>query len=282
MITRNYFMLPFYLPRICRLLRNWPEYLLDYLLRRSSWFRKTRQTVYRLRDGTQLTDNSGTLAGTMAVVFVRREYGRLERLRTIVDVGANIGCFAIYAARACPSARVYCYEPTGHNFDTLKRNIKINGLADRISAFQSAVTSHNGQRDLAVTAEYLMNSFHIIPDGSNRETVNCTTLEAIFASQKLSVIDLLKMNSEGSEYEILESCSREVLARIANIRLEYHRLNAQGRTGEWLLKFLQARGYRIERFTRYRKAASGFIWAARAWMGSEVVESLPTLLSRVA
>src|SRR5437879_3298366 len=213
-VSQNYFTLPFYLPRIFRLSRNWPEYLVDYLLRRNSRFRKTKPAVYRLRNGLQLTDTSGTLAGTMAVVFVRREYGRLERFRTIVDVGANIGCFAVYAARLCPEARIFCYEPEPHNFASLNRNIDINGLAGRVSAFRFAVAAHEGQRELAVTAESHLNSFHIIPAHSARETVNCTTLRDIFTSQKLDAIDLLKMNCEGTEYEILESSTTTDLDRI--------------------------------------------------------------------
>jgi FkbM family methyltransferase len=281
MISQNYFTFPLYLPRICRLWSNWPEYLCDYLLRRNSRFRKTTAAVYRMRNGVQLMDSSGTLAGTMAVVFVRREYGRFERLRTIVDIGANIGSFAVYAAQFCPEAKIYCYEPEPRNFGSLKQNIEINGLAGRVVAFQCAVASNNGRRDLAVTEGSLTNSFHIVPSDAGRATVNCTTLPDIFASQKLDAIDLLKMNCEGTEYEILESCSGADLDRIANIRLEYHNLDAQKKTGESLSKFLQARGYRIERFTRYLKA-SGFIWAARTWIGSELIVSLPELIMAAA
>src|SRR5882724_5056521 len=277
MITQNYLTFPLYIPRICRLWSNWPEYLFDYLLRRNSWFRKTKPAVYRMRSGAQLIDSSGTLAGTMAVVFVRREYGGLERFRTIVDIGANVGSFAVYAAQLCPDARIYCYEPEQRNFDALRQNIDINGFASRVLAFQCAVASNTGQRDLAVTEESLGNSFHIVQSDAGRATVDCTTLTDIIASQKLEAIDLLKMNCEGTEYEILEGCSAADLSRIANIRLEYHNLDAQGRTGESLSKLLQARGYRIVRFTRYLKA-SGFIWAARTWIGMELIEFIPGII----
>ena len=279
MITRNYFTFPFYIPRILRLWHNWPEYLLDYLIRRNPRFRKRAAAIYRLRNGTRFVDFSGTLAGTMAVVFVRREYGSFERHRTIVDVGANIGCFAVHAAQVCPEARIYCYEPEQSNFDCLKHNIDINRLADRVTAFRYAVASHSGPRHLAVTAESLTNSFHSHPVDARHETVDCTTLRDIFASQRLDAIDLLKMNCEGTEYEILESCSWDDFKRIANIRLEYHNLGAQGRTGDSLARLLQTRGYRIERFTRYRQAASGFIWAARLWICLEVGGALPSVIS---
>jgi FkbM family methyltransferase len=226
-----------------------------------------------MRSGGKLIDSGGTLAGTMAVVFVRQEYGRLERFKTIVDIGANLGGFAVYAALVCPDAKIYCYEPEQRNFDSLQQNIDVNGLVGRISAFRCAVASTTGWRELAVTEESLKNSFHIVPPASCRQRVECITLVDILTSQKMEAVDLLKMNCEGAEYEILESCSAADLRRFANIRFEYHNLDHR-RTGESLSKFLQARGYRIERFTRYLKA-SGFIWAARTWIGLELVELLP-------
>ena len=77
MITQNYFTLPFYVPRICRLWINWPEYLLNYVLRRS------RPTEYRMRSGFRLIDETGRLPGTLAEVFVRRRYGSVARFRTL-------------------------------------------------------------------------------------------------------------------------------------------------------------------------------------------------------
>src|SRR4051812_8881460 len=105
MLTQNHFTFPFYIPRICSLFANWPEYLANY-----AWHR-SKPGEYRLRNGLRLVDSTGTMAGTIAVVFVRREYGRVEKFRTIVDIGANLGTFALYAAYSCPETRVYCYEP---------------------------------------------------------------------------------------------------------------------------------------------------------------------------
>ena len=255
MLSKNFFTLPFYIPRICSLWSNWHEYLFNYV------WRGCRPTEYRMRSGARLMDDMGALPGTMAVVFVRREYGPLERFRTIVDIGAHMGAFAVHAAQSCPDARVYCYEPEQRNFGLLQQNIGINGLEDRVSAFRLAVGSTIGHRNLSV-GESLSNSFHIIPDGASSQTVRCTTLREIFEGHQLDTIDLLKINCEGAEYEILESCSRADFDRIANIRLEYHNLKAPKKNGESLSRFLELRGYRIERFTRYLNK-SGFIWAAR-------------------
>ncbi len=218
-----------------------------------------------MRNGARLVDGTGVLPGTIAVVFIRREYGALEGLGTIVDIGANMGTFAVHAAQCSPDARVYCYEPERHTFGFLKENIGLNGLEDRVSIMQCAVGSYDGLRDLTV-GDSLTNSFYLVSDGASRQTVNCTTLRDILARHELKAVDLLKINCEGAEYEILESCSETDLGRIRNIRLEYHNMSTPERNGRTLSRFLEARGYRIDRFTSYRKT-SGFIWASRtAWL----------------
>ena len=237
------------------MLKNWPEYLFNYILRRH------KPAEYRLRNGYRLLDTTGTLPGTLAQVFIRRQYGSVERFRVIVDIGANIGSFTIYAAQSNLQARIYCFEPEQRNFALLEQNIKINGLEGRVSAFPCAVASDAGARELTVGASTL-NSFHALPGQTEHRTVNCTTLRNILTSLHLDTIDLLKMNCEGAEYEVLEGCSEADFARLPNIRLEYHILDDSRRNGESLARFLKSRGYRIERFTR-RLNESGYIWATR-------------------
>jgi FkbM family methyltransferase len=255
MITQNYFTLPFYVPRICRLWSNWPEYLCNYVLRSS------RPTEYRLRSGLRVIDARGVLPGTLAEVFVRRRYGSVERFRTIVDIGANVGSFALYAAQSSPGARIFCYEPEQQNFQLLQQNIQINGLEGRVAAFQYAVASSSGPRNLGVGISQL-SSFDYLRDGPSHQLVDCITLQDILVEHGRQGIDLVKLNCEGAEYEILDGCSPSDYDQIPNIRLEYHNLDRASRNGDALRARLVARGYRIERFSR-RLTDSGFIWATR-------------------
>lgn len=255
MITQNYFTLPFYIPRICSLWTNWPEYLLNYVLRRQ------RPTQYHLRSGLRVIDTTGTLPGTLAEVFVRQRYGSVARFHTIVDVGANVGSFAVYAAHSSPRARIFCYEPEAQNFERLTRNLSINGLEGRVTASRVAVASSVGPRKLSLRVSQC-NAFDDIRDSVSHQVVACTTLQDIRREHGLATLDLLKMNCEGAEYEILGACSRTDYDGILNIRLEYHNLDGKSRNGESLRRHLEARGYRIDRFTR-RLTDSGFIWATR-------------------
>lgn len=55
----------------------------------------------------------------------------------LYDVGANVGMYSIYAAAR--GIRVFCFEPEAKNFALLNRNIQLNNLQDRASAFGLAL-----------------------------------------------------------------------------------------------------------------------------------------------
>jgi FkbM family methyltransferase len=255
MISKNYFTLPFYVPRIISMISNWPLYFFNYLSRRK------QPAEYVLRNGYKLIDSRGTIPGTIAVVFIRQEYGPLQDYKTILDIGANMGCFAVYAALACPNAEIYCFEPEERNFGNLKMNININSLDKRVHAINCAVASSTGSRELVI-GESPLNSLVTLEASGSRQTVNCVTLRDIFRENKLESVDLVKMNCEGAEYEIFEGCTTEDFERMPRIRVEYHNLDNEKQTGEWLAKYLESHGYQIEHFTRYLEE-SGFIWALR-------------------
>ncbi|MEQ8665485.1 MAG: FkbM family methyltransferase [Rhodospirillales bacterium] len=56
----------------------------------------------------------------------------------LIDIGANVGMYSIWAA-AKQGARVLAFEPESQNFAVLNRNIFINGLQDKISAYCVAI-----------------------------------------------------------------------------------------------------------------------------------------------
>lgn len=255
MISMNYVTFPYYLPRIIRSIRNWPLYCFNYVTRRK------QSSRYYWRNGLCLIDATGTLVGTIAVVFIRREYGTLYNLQTIVDIGANMGAFSIYAAAISPKSRIYCYEPEEHNFEFLKENVRVNSLENRVSVFKKAVGSNSGERDLII-GESPIHSFFKNTTEAAHQTVECTTLKEIFETHGLHKIDLLKVNCEGAEYEILEGCEQIYYDRIVNIRMEYHNINSEKQNGKYMVKLLKSKGYEIERFSSYQ-GESGFIWARR-------------------
>ena len=54
------------------------------------------------------------------------------------DIGANVGVFSLYAA-ATRRCQVLAFEPSAANFFALTRNVELNALADRVTAYSLAV-----------------------------------------------------------------------------------------------------------------------------------------------
>lgn len=61
-----------------------------------------------------------------------------DRCAVFWDVGANVGVFALYAA-AVRGCRVLAFEPSAANYFVISRNVELNALADRMTAYCLAV-----------------------------------------------------------------------------------------------------------------------------------------------
>lgn len=68
--------------------------------------------------------------------------GRFDVEGITVDIGANIGAFAILAAHH--GSRVLAVEPEPHSLDAMINNISINSLDSRITVAPFAVSDYNG------------------------------------------------------------------------------------------------------------------------------------------
>ena len=78
-------------------------------------------------------------------VFVRLLVGS----RVFLDIGANTGIFALYAAMNDPMRRVHAFEPLPEVAECLRRTAAINGL-NNLWVESAAVGDHNGEATLYV------------------------------------------------------------------------------------------------------------------------------------
>src|SRR5690348_13938030 len=67
---------------------------------------------------------SATMDAVVEKILRHNEYGKLWfiQAKTIVDIGANVGCASVFFAVAHPQATVYALEPAKEAFDYLKKN----------------------------------------------------------------------------------------------------------------------------------------------------------------
>ena len=164
-------------------------------------------------------------------IFMEGSYMRGLELKipdrpVIIDVGANAGFFTFFAASQFPGAQIYSYEPIGNNFEQLKRNKALNPTA-RVLCFQKAVYGSSGEVFLSYDSSDSFTTSASVYDSSNTQMgtvkVPCVTLQDIFDKHQLDRCHLLKMDCEGSEYEILYNCPSTYLHRVDQMAIEVHR-----------------------------------------------------------
>jgi FkbM family methyltransferase len=158
-------------------------------------------------------------------IFVRREYLMLEELKdvkTILDVGANIGAAAVYLLHLFPDAKLIAIEPAPGNFAVLQKNLaSYQGRATAVpAALWSSETNLQIQR--GAFRDGLDWSIQVKPaDPATSATVPGITMPQLLASQNLDQIDLLKIDIEGAERELF-AARTTWLSQVRTICIELH------------------------------------------------------------
>lgn len=158
---------------------------------------------------------------TFVVVFCKRDYGEVSPGSMTVDVGANIGMFTLYALSQ-GATFVECYEPCKESFQILKQNIKLNGFYKNVKLHNKAVSNKDGLFVSIPTSSSPTNRVGEV-DGIEKnlaEKIETITLETSLALY--DKIDLIKMDCEGSEFDILPSLTPLFLDKVDEIRMEVH------------------------------------------------------------
>lgn len=219
----------------------------------SDWLKlRRRPYTVETRDGLvmELRPGGGDRFAFYETV-IRRDYLQggveLKPGQTVIDIGANIGGFALVAAQAVgDSGRVIAVEPERHTFDRLERNIAHNGF-EQVTALKLAVGGAPGETMLYTFGNPLMSS--IVPDESDApppegaQVVEVVTLNQLIEQQQVERCDLLKMDCEGAEYDIIDSLDAATAERIGRIVMETHPV--EGRTVNGLTKRLESLGFEV-------------------------------------
>jgi len=151
----------------------------------------------------------------------------IKKVGPLFDVGANIGYYSLLAAAENKSINVVSFEPaTGPNF-YLNRNKQINKF-DNIKIESIALSNKEGE---LVFYEIKNKKYtyleHCLAGESNAgsktkgrnfvpNNVSATTLDQYVKNNDVQSIDLIKIDTEGTEHFILEK-SEEVLSRMQPI-----------------------------------------------------------------
>jgi FkbM family methyltransferase len=140
------------------------------------------------------------------------------RARTILDVGANTGVYALAAAARSPRARVFALEPVRRIADRLRHNVALNRLA--IEVLEAGASDRTGEATIfePTTEHHYSASLEqamLAGKAELRETrIAVTRLDDFAAARQLPRLDLMKVDAEMHELPILDGLG----ARLAQDR----------------------------------------------------------------
>jgi FkbM family methyltransferase len=136
-------------------------------------------------------------------------FSMARQSRTTIDIGAYVGLYALVAAHANPAACVLAFEPVPEVFARLSMNVSINDLKN-VKCVQSAVGREVGSASLLVPPHSFPTSSTLSADFALRKSdqpvtieVAVTTLDHFSEEQELTTIDLVKIDTEGTEVDVL-------------------------------------------------------------------------------
>jgi FkbM family methyltransferase len=137
----------------------------------------------------------------------------------VVDAGANVGLFSIYASTI--AERVYAIEPTATHYQNMISIILALKITN-IVPINMALWTHTGTVDFhLVDHNTTMNS--ITGHSQNTVLVPCLDLPTLFDQYGIATVNYLKCDIEGAEFGIIDhETFAQVSHRINNLYLETH------------------------------------------------------------
>jgi FkbM family methyltransferase len=211
---------------------------------------KDKFIVYSLRSGQKFQVRANSCdRGIIKEIFFHHCYNpegfAIGANDIVVDIGAQIGVFSVYAAQSAAQGKVHSFEPFGESFELLQKNITLNNCHN-INAYNLAVAAEEGRRVLFLapgnTGGHSLEQMR--PENNIKLEVTAISLANFMDREKIAQIDFLKIDCEGGEYEIFFNLPEEKLQKIKKISMEYHNLD-QARNGEKMKEFLAAHGFTV-------------------------------------
>ena len=203
-----------------------------FVLQCQNWFEialpiATRKAPAKvlLKNGIRFESHAINWADMYAIFFqgaYTPHYLPVEENDVVVDIGANIGVFTVYAALRTQNT-VYAVEPFPSNYEALEQNIRANGL-NNVIPLRFAVSDKSGTELFFDSEESQHHRLKKVALGGTEKYIEVPTitLKDLMDTNHIEQIDFLKMDCEGSEGIILRSTSKDYLQRIRKIAMEFH------------------------------------------------------------
>ncbi|MFQ5776093.1 MAG: FkbM family methyltransferase [Kiloniellaceae bacterium] len=189
------------------------------------------------------------------------------------DIGANIGVYALYAAKA-RGMRVLAFEPSAATYAVLVRNVELNGLDERVDAYCLAFDETNRLDHLYMANTEAGHSMHAFGQTRTvqgemkavfRQAVPGFSVDAFRRTFGPPPPDHVKLDVDSIELRILKGARQTLRAHVKTVLVEIDgstRESGGGGIRELLdgLGFVEDTAFAAGDATRnvlFRKAAAG-------------------------
>lgn len=180
-------------------------------------------------------------------VWVNNDYlhPSLENVKSVLDVGGNIGLSAVWFSEWLKPQRYAAMEPDPRNLPVLKKNIEHNQLD--IKVFPCAATAEPGEFEFSLTHEFGCSFLGdlVINDTQHQKQnlvkVPGRTITSVLDELNWPTVDLVKMDIEGGERELMRNCSQWI-HRVKQLVMEIHANTSPEEIGSFL-----PLGWKVER-----------------------------------
>jgi len=145
-------------------------------------------------------------------------FEKLSKKTTVfLDIGSNIGYYSLIAAKSNPNIKAYAFEPAIGPKHYLHKNIELNRFKNCIKPINLALSNKTGIIDFyeVESLKYKNLKYNLSGEGNAgtkttsrnfiKNTVKAITLEQFISTEQIKQIDLIKIDTEGTEIDILQS-----------------------------------------------------------------------------
>ena len=241
-----------------KIFKNWYIYPQIYFK-----LTKKEYVIFETRSGLKIkirVDSTDLMALTH--VWMIKEYYdddfQIDKNDVVIDVGAHIGLFVLYASQFCKNGKIFCFEPIKENYNLLLDNISLNNIKN-IFPYNIAVTKKTSIAKIFLNEDESGHSMYV--KNKNFVEINSKSLFDIFTENDIKECDFLKIDCEGAEYEIIESLPSDFFVKIKKMVIEYHMADSNPELLEKLITKLKQFSFSV--YTRPLFNDIGFLFGKK-------------------
>lgn len=188
----------------------------------------------------------------------------------VIDGGAHVGLYSLLSAALLRgTGTIFSIEAAPETAKLLKKNLEKNNVKN-YKIIQSAISSKNGRLPLYLNNgnKSAYDSVYVNQFSKDSIEVNSESLDKILIKHKIDIVNYLKLDIEGSEYDALIGAQESIKKnKIPLMMVEFTEANlkASGHSTKGLYLLLKSLGYGLFRFNENTFQLEDYDYEGPVW-----------------